>query len=581
MLPHLGASVDSVVVSPTGSSYAIRLADNSAMILSTTELRPTFSVAGIQLPARKSNWIQIPSIPTVDTVSQKDVLTNRPQLPACVGSMSSANLLLAVPPSSSLRSSQTTSFNASYLQSFDLISAHQLSRQALTRTKITTLNMGPESNIINEPNVTHMQTSADGKWLATVDEWVPPTVDLAPLAFNEQRTIEEQIFRQESYLKFWAWNDVEKVWELTFRIDNPHASESGSPYDRRVVFDLTSDPSGVGFATIGEDGFVKIWRPAKRRRNGLEVRGKDGTTLTSWLCNKAVPLDSALFESGEFLLGAKLVYSLDGSVLAAGVQGPDPSPIHLIDALDGEVRSVHSGLYTGPLLGLGVIHKYLVILSNDLCVWNLVTNELHYGINLRTSSLPLPRQMTSTHLAVDMQRGLFAIAMPEAAKNPQSTTSLTTQCAIFDPEDPSPLFTTSLPNSVTTLLPATTKKGFYAIDSAAEIRTLTPSYSIPAIATKPHKDNISRPGGITNLFGNGQPTRPKDEDDASKNIGLLDPPSPTKTFNAPRAVNHADAVHVTQDQLAAVFDVGPAFKLPPVEELFKQVAGLYIGRKED
>ncbi|KAL8868203.1 MAG: hypothetical protein Q9174_005141, partial [Haloplaca sp. 1 TL-2023] len=163
MLPHLGAPLEGIVVSPSGSSYAVRLADNSAMIVSTAELKPTFSVAGIQHPTIMSNQPQLPHVPTVDAPEQKS--QERRLQPPIVSAP--AGLLCAVPSTVSSRVSSMVPQNAAYLQTLDLRSAAQVSKQALTRTKATDLNLGPESNTIEEPNVILMQSSSAGEWLAT------------------------------------------------------------------------------------------------------------------------------------------------------------------------------------------------------------------------------------------------------------------------------------------------------------------------------------------------------------------------------------------------------------------------------
>ena len=326
-LPHLGAAIESIVVSPFGSSYGIRLADNSAMILSTSELQPTFSVAGIQTPAVQQARLPLPFLPTLNAATQKKNAVQKSRCPACTSFSSPGRLLLAVPPATSSKQSSMTPPNASYLQTFDVGAAHQISRQALTRTKVTTLNMGPESNIIEEPNVSHIQTSLDGQCLDYVDEWMKKKRDLEPIAFNQERVLEELFFRKEIYLRFWSWNDNTKVWELVSRIDNPHASPSGNSYDQGGVLDLVSDPRSVGFATIGEDGIVKMWKPAIRRRNGLEVKSKDGRSLTAWHCQHAMPLEILELTAEDGLLGAKLAYSQDGSILVAGLQSSMSSPI--------------------------------------------------------------------------------------------------------------------------------------------------------------------------------------------------------------------------------------------------------------
>lgn len=579
-LPHLGSSVESIVVSPTGSSYSVRLADNSAMILSTSELKPTFSTTGIQIPSKitspKSAGVGLPAPPNVSVPEG----TTTVHIPACT---SSGHLLLAVPPSVSSRQIAHTARNPSYLQTFDIGGCSQIARQALTRTKVTTLNMGPGSNIIEEPSVTHIQLSHDGQWLATVDVWMPPKSDLARFAFDQERVIEEQTFRQEIYLKFWSWNANSKVWELVSRIDNPHASQNGNPYEQGRVLELVSNPNAVGFATVGQDGIVKSWRPAIRRRHGLEVRGKDGSNLKSWYCKHVIHLESTLPQD---IRGAKLSYSQDGSVLAVGLQTVSQSPIYLLDTHSGSIRSVQTGLFTGPLLGIGILNKYLITLSDDLCVWDLVIDERVCGIQLKSHVLPLDRRADTTHLAVDGPNGIFAIAVPDIRDDPTSLTESRSQIAIFDPANASPLFTTSLRSSVTHLLPATRRKAFYIINPAAEIRTLAPKQPAASLATSLPKLDEEAPAsrGLSDIFGNWKHAEDTEKDGAQA-TGL----STSNTFDnnntvtqepQPRIMQKDDAadVVVSQERLAEVFDVAPAYALPPVTELFEQVASLYSGR---
>ena len=567
-LPHLGASVESIVVSPTGKSYSIRLADNSAMILSTSELKPTFSVTGIQIPSKLTSSKPIETgLPCPPNVSVQE-RTTTVRIPACT---SSGHLLLAMPPFVSSRQAVYTVQNPSYLQTFDVGGCSQISRQALTRTKITTLNMGPESNVIAEPSVTHIQLSHDGQWLATVDLWMPPKSDLARFGFDEARVIEEQISHQEIYLKFWSWNENKKTWELNSRIDNPHASQTGKPCGRGRVLELVSNPSATGFATVGQDGIVKSWRPAIRRRHGLEVRGKDGSNLRSWHCKHTIPLETTLPED---IRGVKLAYSQDGSALAVGPQSISQSPIYILDMRSGAIQSVQTGLYSGPLFGLGMINKYLITLSNELCVWDLVTDERLYGIQLKSRNLPLNRRAHTTHLAVDAQNSIFAIAIPDIRNNndPTSVTEPRSQIAIFDPTTASPLFTTSLRSPVTHLLPASTrKKAFYIISPSAEIRTLAPKQPATTASLATFLPNLkdaapSSSRGLSDIFGNNWTKGAEDNTENGAKKQLL------------RIQKDNDAVVVSQERLAEVFDGAPAYALPPVTELFERVAGLYSGR---
>lgn len=539
------------------------------MILSTSELQPTFSIAGIQIPAVQQARLPLPFVPTVTTAMKKKGVVQRSRCPACACLSSPGRLLLAVPPATTSRQLSLKPPNTSYLQTFDVEAAHQISRQALTRTKVTILNMGPESNIVEEPNVTHIQTSSDGQWLASVDEWMPPKRDVESLAFDQEKALEELVFREEIYLKFWSWNDDTKVWELISRIDDPHASPSGNHYHQGGVLDLVSDPSSVAFATVGADGIVKLWKLAVRRRNGLEVKSKDGRNLTAWHCQHTTPLEASELVNVNGLLGAKLAYSQDGSILAAGLQSSMASPVYLIDTYNGNIKSVHTGLYAGPLIGLGIVHKYLVTLSEELRVYDLVDDKLKYGINLSAPGLSPEKRLVRSHLAVDTHNSLFAIAITQITE-----TDLGSRIVVFDPTDATPQFSAQLPSPVTTLLSASGRKGFFAIDTAAQVRTIKPGQSMPPVSTLLPEVQPMPTRGIKDLFGDGQ--RMLSHGDTSKDAGLSLARFDNLTHE-PQSEND-DEVVVSQDRLAEVFEVGSTYALPPVAELFEQVASLYSGK---
>ena len=568
-LPHLGAAVESIVVSPFGSSYGIRLADNSAMILSTSELQPTFSIAGIQIPVRQQQRVPLPFVPTVTAASQKKGAMSKSRFPVCASMTGPGHLLLAVPPTTTSKQLSMASANASYLQTFDVRAAQQISRQALTRTKVTTLNMGPESNIIEDPNVRHIQTSSDGQWLASVDEWTPPKRDLEPLAFDQDKVVEEIVSREEIYLKFWLWNAETRVWELISRIDNPHASLCGNSYDRGGVLDLVSNPKSVAFATMGEDGVVRTWQSAICRKNGLAVKHKDGRSLRAWHCQHAISLELSEIVTGKSPLGAKIAYSQDGSILAAGLQSSIASPIYIIDTYSGEIRSVHTGIYAGPLLGLGIVHKYLVTLADELCVYDLVDDKLSYGIDLSAHVLSPAKRIAQSHLVADAHESIFAIAVPHPSK-----AGMGSQIAIFDAADASPQMVKCLPSTITTLVPVSGRKGFYAIDSAAQVRSIERGRSVLSGPMVLPEDKAEPARGLYDLFGSGQ--RMLTQGNTSKDVGLGG--GKFGSVLDERDLQNDGAAVVSQDRLAEVFDVGPGHALPPMTELFEQVASLYFGK---
>ena len=595
-LPHLGATIEGLVISPTGSSYSLRLADNSAMILSTSELRPIFSVAGIQVPTAIKGHKALPHVPSVEAPHGHTRPSKVHRYPACLVSPSTDRLLMAVPPSSASASSFPVSLNASYLQTCDIISGHQLSRQALTRTKVTTLNMGPEANTIEEPDVTHMQISRDEQWLATIDEWSPPKQDFASMAFDEDAIKLEQTTRQEMFLKFWSWNSSAQTWELTSRIDNPHATDSKVPSESSRVLCLASNPDTSSFSTIGNDRAVKIWLPVARMRREIKVKGKDGKSLTTWRCKHTTPTAMSGSSIAE-TEGAHLAYAADGSLLAAApFPSSSPSPIYLIDTSTGVIQTVHNSMSSGPIHAIGIISKYLITLSNHLASWDLVNNELHYTIDLNLPTLP-STSIGISLLAINEQQQTFAISIPEKTR---SGKIIGTKVAIMDSTAPQPLFTTSVPSAtITNFLPAIHKKGFYAIDTNAEIRSFTlqqPSapQGISPTGAPPASEMERHTKGINNIF---EPSRTSDMSSDAASQGPLVFSKGTPTISSTTHDHHPDreegresgdnehdTVVVSAEKLAEVFNTasgpsGSALGLPPVMELFERVAWLYDGKR--
>lgn len=619
VLPHLSTSIESIVVSPSGSSYCIRLADNSNMILSTSELKPTFNISGIQVTADKRTGLFLPFIPTVDAPTQESVPKEILRCPVILNPVLTGRLLAAVPTSAASRLISGARQAACYLQTFDIDSAQQTSKQSLTRTKVTTLNMGPEANTIEEPSVLYMQISHDGQWLATVDEWLPPRRDVSSMAVTTEKVAEEQSKRRETYLKFWQWNDTDRTWELFSRVDDPHSSPSNIRHDANKVLELKTDPSLIGFATMGNESMVKFWRPSGRRRHGREVRDNHGRPMSNWNCHYMASLESSQTSTATDKQGAKLVYSRDGSVLAAGYRFSSPSTISLIDSHNGTVRRTLCGLHRGPLLGLGILDRYLIILSNELRVWDMVTEQHTFGFVLQNSGLKMPSLSSSTHLAIDSNEETFAISLPEISQSARSGKPKS-QIIIFSPKSPAPLFSTSIANSTHALLPAPGRKGsYYILDSAAEIRTLTPTLSSISSTSqqqrqpqqldplKKSKKQPQGPKGLENIYGNGTTSATTtttailktDEADNNEQEGNDDEeeeasPLKTKTSSKNQTITASptsplllllpklerpDAVVVTSDALAKVFDTkGSPFTLPPMTELYEQIARLCVGK---
>lgn len=615
-LPHLGAPIESILVTPSGSSYAIRLADNSVMILSTAELKPFFSIAGIQATWQGNNRL-LPFIPTVDAPSREANAPGHDRLPACLVSHDVDQLLLAVPSSQKISSLQEH-HSASYLQTCDLVTGQQISRQALTRTNMTALNQGPEHNTIQEPNVTHLQTSCDNEWLATVDVWSPPLCDFESSSYSLSRVKEKQLSRLEIYLRFWSWNEVDKVWELVSRIDNPHPSDSAPSSSNRII-NLASDPAKLGFSTIDESGCLRFWKPSKRRRNGLTMKDREGKGLVNWKCphfTTVTPLEADLP-----VRNAELAYSSDGTLLAASTSLTNaeyPSIVYLIDTDTAGIASAHSGLAYGSILGLGLLDQYLIVLSQlRLMVKDLVTDSIALEIQL-----DIPTALTASRndiiLSTDHIHHTFAISTPSSQNTGKARKPCST-LAIFDSRTCAPISITTFPGVITSLLPSTSKKAWYVLDAHGEASTVQPPPSFTgSIAeeqstaraktiegAKEISAERKRPGGISDIFGNSQSQsqggnpliyNPRvagsdaDEEDQQQQesklpLLLLQNGNEQDAAAAAAAADEStmDTRVVSREQLAEVFEgTGSSMAvLPPIGDMFERVARLCIGRRNE
>ena len=557
LLPHLGAPIESIVLSPSGAAYGIRLADNSAMILSTSEMRPTFSVAGIQMPPTAARRT-LPQLITQDLLLRAKA-TGTLVPPACVRPLNPDRLLLAVPPNFSSRISNPPAQNAAYLQTLDISSGQELAKQAIVRTNITDLNIGPEGNLLEEPNVTHMATSCDGNWLATIEEWIPSRGDYASLAYDLESELEERILRREVFLKFWSWDEGRNIWQLVSRIDNPHPLYQGARAGR--ILGLVADPSMVCFATYGEDENLKVWKESARRRHGLAVQDKDGKALSDWHLRHTVSISLDEDQDEQGRPSVNMDWSLDGSVIAFAFQKHCSVPILLLDALNGKVERVLDGLYTGPLLDLAILGKYLLIMANELVVWNLVSDELQYNLNNLLPDIPLPEILKYSHIATNHEQNNFAATVPRSLTTKQGRKHIDARFAIFDPSSTQPLYATALNEPVAFLLPAKNHRGYHVIDAATNVKTLAPEASRPSIPfevplreTKPKK-------GLKNLFGDALERR-KDE--------IIHPSESVD-----------DRRYVSEHQILEALGANSQNALPSPEQMFENVTRLLIGRAVD
>jgi len=588
-LPHLSATIQNIVVSPRGTSYALHLGDNSTMILSTSELVPTAYIAGIQ-----SHVIGRPN-PDSLVWRLEDKESGRPFIPhtpAVINPAHPEKLILAVGEAQEIMPSSDKALSAPFLQTFDIASNHNTSRQAITRTNITNKNIAPSAHSISEPVITHIHISHDGMWLATTDEWLPPKHDVKVLGHDEMNLEDEQRRRREVFLKFWQWNKSGDSWDLVSRIDAPHMMAFEKHGAGRILA-LTADPTSHTFSTLGEDGIVRIWRPRIRKRDGVIVRGGDGEALCNWHCQRRVSLGTVVWD--DDVVGytqampshGSLAFSEDGSLLAAAISGYEDGLVHLIDPINGMIQSSRSLMYRGDLISLAFSVQYLITLSDELRVYDLVLDELKYGIILGDAQnlLLLEQKAEMMHLTVDHNSHSFAVALPQSRdwklgekKYDDSVSRAYSEIAVFDPRQPAPLYTKRLPSLVTALLPARSSPGYIVLDAAAEITTISPkaTQTLTSMAKPMVELRLDIRGGSEEAPGMDLMQVVDTEADAE-----IEEETATISMQDLEDKDGGDddgPPVVTAHQLSQVLDVGPSFALPPIEELFYAVAGLFSSK---
>ncbi|KAI0837605.1 sporulation protein [Hypoxylon sp. FL0890] len=561
-LPHLSATIENIVISRRGSAYVLHLDDNSVIVLSTAEMKPTTYISGIQT-------LISPPPPSKDDIVRRvgqHAPTRLLKTPTAVNPVDSSRIHFCV------GNGQQISYSGSgpstpLIQTLDLTTMQNVSKQALTRTNPTDINMTAKGYAITEPRVTGMAYSADGKWLATTDEWQPPARDINSLEGSPAE-------RREVYLKFWAVSPNDQSLELVSRINAPHYTGRSEP-----VYGLAADPRSHRFATIGEDGVVRLWEPTVRQRDGVLVKGKQGRQLHSWACSRVVylqeneePIEPDAVAVKAFLRGSGAVsFSEDGSTLVCAIGTVHGSTIHVIDTESGKIRNSIDGLITGDIRDLSVLSSNLIVLSDRLMVYDLVSDELLYGVQLRTNENPHgPGASILTQMAVDHRTSTFAVTVSRAKLDSENVLS---ELAVFNPDQSEPEMVHRFPYPITSVVSAIGSSGYLVLDSAAQLWSISQGMDTKSLA-------FAQPLVDLNLDRVNTEEIHKDEstlallsgrDDEAASGDEMDVDIPDATADEESAY---PAV-VPPQKLAELFDTAPAFAMPPIEDMFYQVTKLF------
>ena len=551
-LPHLTSEIRRIVVSPKGDRYALGLGDNSLMVLSTSELRPVANFAGMQLTAPER---------TDKGVEDRKVA-------ACLNPGKPEQLLLAVPATIPRGHSEAEDARA-FLQTFDLKHDRHISRQALTRNNVTDLNVSPEGKAIAAPDIKLIAVCADGQWLASVDEWIPAATDVANLAVHgsDVELGKQMAKRREVYLKFWTWDEDQKLWALSTRVDAPHSRLPAGSQGAGKTLALAADPaSGKTFATVGEDGVVKLWRAKIRVRRS--VAGKAGQNIedTEWSCRQTVelPSEAAIDRKSPRgdgtvttgLASACLAWSADGSVLAvsqtpsARSKATGPT-VYLIDAHNGSLKSTIN-LATVSAAGKQSVHalafadRYMLAATKkSMYTWDLVTDTLHQSFDLPPSS-KMPQ------ITVNLAEGTYAI-------------STGAKLAVRKVTAGEPLWQGQLEGRVAAIFAE--GKGFVVIGEDATIQRLSAIESTGARRPLPIATAEDAAAVADDV--------PVQADVDMTDVLALPPTESMPATKLSQNNTEDDRPVVRPEELAKIFDVAQSFAMPSVKEMFSEVVDLF------
>ncbi|CAI4218575.1 unnamed protein product [Parascedosporium putredinis] len=530
-LPHLAGVVENLAVSETGASYLVHLDDNSVMVLSTAELEPTVYVSGIQSATRssripKDQWVSRVSaprhVPTLIPAALHPEIPDRLYL--CVGGGNQATLT-------------ADALSAPFLQTVDLESFRSISKQAIARTHPSDANFTAQGEAVTDPQVTHLAFSHDGKWLVTVDEWSPLQKDELNLGEDQERTLTRD--KREIHLKFWeAGSDADgaDLFGLVSRINSPHVTSTPE-----AIFGLAADPSSTKFATVGNDGLARIWRPKVRQQDGLTATRENGRVLHTWSCTQIIPLGNQLsVESVGAMPAAKnqgrIQFSEDGSTLFVAYGTMEDGNIYIIDARSGRSRQYWTGYGMAPCY--------------------------HYDGY---------RGEAAIHLGVDLRTQHFALTLP---------TTTGTEICVFRPDTLTPVLLNKIPGRVINLVTSPHSSGFIVLDDQAQLRTIAEGTDADALAiAKPLEemrlDTVEaeingevHAAPLSEFFSEAFSDDEGDDEDGKE--GGMDVDSDDEAAH-PAVVN--------QPQLAAIFDTAPAFAMPAIEDVFYKVAGLLATKR--
>lgn len=480
-LPHLSTSILNITVSTQGDKYALRMADNSVMVLSTADLKPLANMSGLSL----------------DSVTRQD-WTGGARIASRVHPQHPERLLLACSAQAlndKLRPSERT---ATTLQTYDTSAQLHLFRQALVQTTISKVHVGSQQKTINEPQVTHLDITYDGKWLVTADRWQPELDGDKDIYFDDGNGL-SKASQTELHLRFWSSSSTSEdgglaadVWEEGTRITMP-VTEILSTTSQRSILAIAVSPVKHQVAVADTNRHLKIYSPKARIRNGVQVRNRAGDVLYTWTCDHEIPFEEAV--KGNASKTAAVAFSEDGSVIAASWSSGDPkrARVFLLNAKTGETVASFADIVSVNQSQLAFRGQYLTALSQKFCIFDTVTSQVVFELELDARS-----KHSKSLMALDCSTGVIALTVSTRDEARPSRLVLFRIGEVIET-----LMDTSASGQIVVLKATKNNGEFLVIDSEARISRVTPPSSSTMVVstTAAMTDRQVARTGLSDIFG--------------------------------------------------------------------------------
>lgn len=501
VLPHLTSAILNISISAQGSAYVLRLSDNSTMVLSTSDLKPSANVSGLAIDAAS-----VPFLPDSG-------------VPARLHPQHSGQLLLAYSSQALTPGLKPSEKSLNMLQTYDITSGLQLYRQALARNLASTINVGGNGQIIHEPDVTHLDVTYDGKWLITVDQWSPNTSDLDQLYLSRGDN-RSRALHTETFLRFWSTtskpgeNASTSPWELNTRIDQPATLEYSSGDGQPAILAIAVSPTRHQVAIADTANHLKIYSPKARVKGGLPVKDSNGQQLFSWTCDHDIsfsePSDSSSSRS------AAVTLSNDGSVIAVtwATTSDARARVHFIEPRTGKAIASLPDIISAGQSHLAFCGQNLIALSSKLVVLDMVTMQSAVIFQSISDDFPNNRfDSAKSRLAVNIRSGVAAISLSERDVRKASHVFLYDVRSGVDASSsgaPQVTHKERISETVQVLLAEHEKGGFLIVDGEGRSSTLSPpgmnviSGTVGLKSSLEVSDSTDSVGKLENIFGSGR-----------------------------------------------------------------------------